>query len=635
MLNNKKVFISGGAGVIGKELVPKLLSKGAKVLVGDLKERPINWPSSVKYIKGDLNNLNSKTLENFAPEFFIHLAATFERSEEKYEFFPENFRHNVNLSNHLLEITRHLPSIRKIIFASSYLIYDQNLYTFTEPPLKAISLKEGDIVSPRNLTGMAKYNHEFELNFLQKHIKDVDIICARIFRGYGRGSRDVISRWVRNLINDEEIKVFKGEGIFDYINSEDSAEGLIRLAETSKKSGIVNLGTGNACSINSVIKILRGHFPEMKVEQLESSIKFEASQADISKLKRWTGWCPEITLEKGIKLVIDYERARLRYASALKQPVNILLSSSGNKLPLLREMEKAANRFCEGSIIIAGDINDNCLTFQYAKQNLVLPQTRNENLKEIIEKCVSNNIKVILPSRDGELEFYSYNKKEFIKHGITVIVSEYDSICRTSDKLQFYDFCRENKIPCIATSENLLQIGSDRIVVKERFGSGSENIGIDLTVEQAAIKATHLKYPVFQPFISGEELSIDAWCHENACDLYLRRRVLVSHGESQVTKGVIDQSIEQKIKKYLKCLELTGPVVLQIIIDENKNIHVVECNARFGGASTASIHAGLDLLYWAILFATGFKGEIVFQENKPIITQRRIPVDEHVHDFCF
>ena len=84
MLNNSKVFISGGAGVIGKQLVPILVARGAKILVGDLKERPIDWPSSVKYKMGDLNNLNSRTLENFAPEIFIHLAATFERSEENY-----------------------------------------------------------------------------------------------------------------------------------------------------------------------------------------------------------------------------------------------------------------------------------------------------------------------------------------------------------------------------------------------------------------------------------------------------------------------------------------------------------------------------------------------------------------------
>ena len=35
-----RVFISGGAGVIGLELVPRLLEAGADVLVEDLKSKP-------------------------------------------------------------------------------------------------------------------------------------------------------------------------------------------------------------------------------------------------------------------------------------------------------------------------------------------------------------------------------------------------------------------------------------------------------------------------------------------------------------------------------------------------------------------------------------------------------------------
>lgn len=39
----KRVFISGGAGVIGSILVGKLHEVGAKIYVGDLKPRPKNW----------------------------------------------------------------------------------------------------------------------------------------------------------------------------------------------------------------------------------------------------------------------------------------------------------------------------------------------------------------------------------------------------------------------------------------------------------------------------------------------------------------------------------------------------------------------------------------------------------------
>ena len=39
-MKNKRVFISGGAGVIGVELVKLLNDKGAIIFVGDLQDRP-------------------------------------------------------------------------------------------------------------------------------------------------------------------------------------------------------------------------------------------------------------------------------------------------------------------------------------------------------------------------------------------------------------------------------------------------------------------------------------------------------------------------------------------------------------------------------------------------------------------
>ena len=39
-LKNKRIFISGGAGIIGRELVFKLLELKAKIFVGDIKKCP-------------------------------------------------------------------------------------------------------------------------------------------------------------------------------------------------------------------------------------------------------------------------------------------------------------------------------------------------------------------------------------------------------------------------------------------------------------------------------------------------------------------------------------------------------------------------------------------------------------------
>ncbi len=112
-MEGKRVFVSGGAGVIGQEMVRKLIDRGAIVFVGDIKPCPNSFPPAVRYRQGDLNTLTRSELEMFAPEIFIHLAATFERSTETYEFWEENYIHNIKLSHHLMSIAKVLPSLKK------------------------------------------------------------------------------------------------------------------------------------------------------------------------------------------------------------------------------------------------------------------------------------------------------------------------------------------------------------------------------------------------------------------------------------------------------------------------------------------------------------------------------------------
>ena len=227
----KRIFISGAAGVIGKELVALLDNNSFDILAADIKPRPTEFSKNIKYRMGDLNNMNMNEMLNFSPNIFIHLAATFERSEESAEFWNDNFKNNILLSHHLMSLIKENPATERVVFASSYLIYDKELYLFNEAPHKATELSENSKIKPRNLIGMAKLAHESELNFLRSNNEfGFSIVSARIFRGYGLNSRDVISRWVRSLINGEPIDAYRTDGSFDFIFARDSAEGLMRLA---------------------------------------------------------------------------------------------------------------------------------------------------------------------------------------------------------------------------------------------------------------------------------------------------------------------------------------------------------------------------------------------------------------------
>ena len=305
MWSDKKVLVTGGAGVIGRVLVKKLEDMGADVLSIDLQSVAFE---RAKHITGNVLDLLPTCAK--VPEIVFHLAATFGRTQIEPEFFNDNFYGNVLLSHRLLEFPERWE---KFIFASSYLVYDPLLYLWNDTHF----LKESDRISPRNIVGAAKYYTENELDFVCQDEKMLGI-SARIFRVYGRGSKDIISRTVQKALRDEVITAWGENARFDYILADDVAEGLIKLAEVDFPTTAVNLGTGRARSFRDVLTIIRELMPNNNITISHIDVAghpIENSRADVSLLKELTGWTPTTPLEVGIRKVIEYEREQLQNSS--------------------------------------------------------------------------------------------------------------------------------------------------------------------------------------------------------------------------------------------------------------------------------------------------------------------------------
>jgi carbamoyl-phosphate synthase large subunit len=631
MLKNKRVFVSGGNGVIGKELVKKLVDNGAIVFVGDLKSDNSELPVGVKYRQGDLNYLTKEELQSFNPEIFFHLAATFERSVETYEFWEENFWHNVRLSNHLMSLAKGSDKLRKVIFASSYLIYDPQLYQFNSPQVKPKALKESDPIYPRNLTGAAKLSHEIELRFLDEFkSKQFKTVIARIYRGYGKGSNDVISRWIRSLLNKEELTVFRKEGIYDYIFAGDTAEGLMKLAMSETAQGIYNLGTGKSKSVEEVLRTLKNYFPKLKYKEVDSDIPFEASQADMTKFKEELKWIPEQSIETAMPLIIGYEKNKR--GSISEESSNCLITSLSKKVPLINEVRKATNKVSNNIKIIGNDIDETCIGKYFVDEFWLSEKIEILSFSQLLQELRKRKIGFIIPTRDGELEFWAKIRYKLEEHNIFPMISELEQIKICLDKLKFYNYCNERNIPAVLTSEAIGDIDSDSIVVKERYGAGSLKIGIKLSKEEAIAKSKKLDTPIFQPFIKGNEYSFDAYINKKreVKGVVLRKRDFVVNGESQVTTVLYQPDFEKEIRNYIEKFKFYGHVVGQFIIDSDNKINLVEINPRFGGASTLSLAAGLDSFYWFFLESGGKDlGDYPFIPAEREIRQIRYPEDFH------
>ena len=189
------------------------------------------------------------------------------------------------------------------------------------------------------------------------------------------------------------------------------------------------------------------------------------------------------------------------------------------------------------------------------------------------------------------------------EHGIAVMVSAETSVQHCVDKIAFHEAAIRHQLPAIATADNADQLPGGPLVVKERYGAGSVGIRLNVTPDEARAAANGFSSPIFQPFITGQEFSVDGYVTASGevKGVVGRTRDVVVNGESQVTTTVQDAELEQISQQIISALQLYGHVVLQLLKDQGGRWHLIECNARFGGASTLSIAAGLDSFYWFLL----------------------------------
>jgi len=311
-------------------------------------------------------------------------------------------------------------------------------------------------------------------------------------------------------------------------------------------------------------------------------------------------------------------------------PGHLLITSAARKVPLIRAAQDAARRLDGAIQVIAADANPNALARYFADDFWAMPSIDAVPVDTILAECLERGVATILPTRDGELPYWAEHRDRFAEAGIHVVVSGPEAVRTCLDKLAFHDWCQGAGFPAIATAAELAAIPAERLVVKERTGAGSREIGLDLTRAAAAAHAEGLEDPIFQPFISGREISVDLYSARDGrvVGAVPRRRDLVINGESQVTTTFRDPALETLATDLAGRLGLHGPAVMQVLIDETGAPWVIELNTRFGGASTCGIAAGLDALSWALSESRGAPpGSLIFRRAETEIRQVRAPAD--------
>ena len=95
--------------------------------------------------------------------------------------------------------------------------------------------------------------------------------------------------------------VGNGKQTRDFIHVDDLANAFIRVIKSKSIKKIYNLGSGKKTSINTIAKIFGGKRKFIPFRPGEP----KHSLANISKLKKDINWKPKISIEEGIKKLLQ------------------------------------------------------------------------------------------------------------------------------------------------------------------------------------------------------------------------------------------------------------------------------------------------------------------------------------------
>jgi carbamoyl-phosphate synthase large subunit len=307
--------------------------------------------------------------------------------------------------------------------------------------------------------------------------------------------------------------------------------------------------------------------------------------------------------------------------------LNILISCSSNKTLLLEWIYKSIKKIKIKAKIFAGDSDKNVVSKYFCDYFWHMPILKDKNLGKILKFLKDKKIKIVFPTSDKELFFWSKHKSLFNKNKIFIMISELETIKSCIDKLKFFSILKNNEnIPY--TSSNLKDFNNKtKLVAKNRYGSGSKNIFINLSKKEIKLIKNKKNF-IYQQYLKGKEFSVDCYFdnNHNLLSCLPRYRNKINNGESEITTAFKNyNNIKKALIKISKSFKFQGHVMFQGFLSGNKNFKIFECNPRLGGASYISSFYSSDSIVNFISENTSLKKNflsktnIIFDSKKMII----------------
>ncbi|MBI3026900.1 GDP-mannose 4,6-dehydratase [Candidatus Woesearchaeota archaeon] len=313
----KNVLVTGGAGFIGSHACWSLLKRGVNVVSIDNFDEYYDPKIKEENTKALLKNKNFRLyksdvadLKSLLPIFkensiqaILHLAARAgvrPSIEDPFSYVKTNVEGTLNL----LEMARRYK-IKKFVFTSSSSVYGLGKVPFSE------NMSATNPVSPYAAT---KLSAELMCRTYYNLYK-IPIVCLRLFTVYGpRGRPDMAPfKFMKLILEGKDLPVY-GDGTSkrDYTYVSDVIDGILSSMEKNLGFEIINIGNSNPVDLKAFIRILEKHTgKKAKVKRLGvQKGDVPITYADISKARRILGYNPKISLDAGIRKMVEWYTAR-------------------------------------------------------------------------------------------------------------------------------------------------------------------------------------------------------------------------------------------------------------------------------------------------------------------------------------
>ena len=241
------IYVTGGAGFIGKNLVQELIKQGDTPYIIDNQSNSTNEDRNKEcsFYYGDVQDIDK--IYPGKVDTIYHLAAQ-SRVQPSFEDPVGSVESNVNGTLAVLEYARKHKC--RVVYAGSSSKHN-NIYDSPYSTTKALG------------ESLCK---------LYRECYDVDVCIARFYNVYGEGEAldpingNVIGIWRYLIEQGKQLKIVgDGEQRRDFTHVKDIVSGLIAIGEgVSRVDDAWELGTGVNYSVNELYDMFKQRYPNIE-----------------------------------------------------------------------------------------------------------------------------------------------------------------------------------------------------------------------------------------------------------------------------------------------------------------------------------------------------------------------------------